>query len=186
MSPNTPDATLIFITTLDGTATGTVADVNNRGFYIFDKPNNTWHRMQYNADTIGKSVSTMQYTNATFDAINTKSVKCGKYLFRYADLTGTTSIMPQIALADTPTSSISINYGIETRFVSNGIEFVRNTRTFSAANTFQDIDNAFAVGEINVLYISYPGENLFYRVTFFADQNTQPSSSTFSITCELY
>lgn len=186
MAPNTPNATIVFVDTLDGSMTGPAIDMNNPGFYYFDKPNNTWRRLQYNADTIGKSVSTMLYTNTTFDAIDTQSVKCGKYLFRYADVTGGSSfITPQIALSEPPASSITVNYGVETRFVTNGIEFQRNQKTFTTANVYQDMDNTFAPGEVNILYIAYPGENLFYKVTFFAQKNTTTISS-FNITCEIY
>lgn len=186
MAPNTPDATIVFVDTLDATATGPAVDMNNPGFYSYDKVNNIWRRMQYNADTIGKSVSTMMYTNATFDAIDSKSVKCGKYLFRFIDKAGVNnSIIPQLALSETPASSVTVNYGVATRYATNGFEFMRNTKTFTAANAYQGLDNEFAPGELNEVYIAYPGENLFYKVTFFAQQNSA-SNSNFSIICEIY
>ena len=186
---NIVNGTLVFVDNIDGNPDATTKDVLIKGFYFYDKVNSQWQRFGMNEDEFGMSVSTALYTRDSFTADSTKTVACGKFEFRYNDSRQNGRISPEIRLRKAPASDITLKYALETRYAPNGFEFAQVTRTFSPANDWQTLDsnagrNRLAPAELNILYVSYPADNLYKRVTFYGQQFGD-NSSVLTINCEI-
>lgn len=108
---------------------------------------------------------------------NTNTVVCGKFEFAY--ITKGSQGNVRFRLKEAPIEDIKIYTTFEQNFNGNGFEFEAKSspRTLTPANEFIDLpatssEARIVSGEYNELYISYPKDPEFYRVSFYViDEN---------------
>lgn len=146
-----------------------------------------WH-LQYN--TTGTFV---QYANSA------QILQAGRFRFRFqrgTENTNNGSGLIQFSLAQSPGQTVVVYLNHEQNWGdsgADGFQFNANPvgKTFTTGNwsSWQyptDLQQArVAPGEMNEMFISYPGENAFYRVLIYRMQ-TGTNTSTWIITAEEY
>lgn len=129
-------------------------------------------------------------------------VPCGKFKLRYSSNTE-----PQIQLVTAPTSTQTIffsrirkvNSSDNTFGAANSKRSIRTNETVSIAtnNNWVNIGSVsnltdanggkYAVDYLDEYYMSFPGENYLYRITFLARKMaTTPAANSYSMLCEKF
>ncbi|MDM1061787.1 hypothetical protein HXZ62_04295 [Empedobacter falsenii] len=145
--------------------------------------------------TSDKQVLNNIYTTNDGRADDSKFVSCGKFdfAFKNTSTTGTgTSIQFRLKTAPTGANQVTVYTTLEQNWETNGYEFQspESGRTFTSSNTFIDLPTSGAgivSGELNILYLLYPGDSDLYRLTFYRlNQNTTPLTYDFVTACEKF
>jgi len=126
-------------------------------------------------------------------AINDSILKAGRFEFRYERLEGNVGHTGRIQfrLSEKPVSNVSVYLNHEENWDGDGFQYTAriSTKDFTITdwNKWQypvtDQQAQMAAGEMNEMFISYPGENAFYRLLIYRMQ-TATNESTWIITAE--
>jgi len=137
-------------------------------------------------NNINKIIVNNTYTTSGGTPINTESLKCGKFEFSYIRNSNTGDV--RFRLAEAPSSTIKVYTTFEQNWDGNGFQYQAKStpKEFTTANNYIDVpfDGQARIenGEYNELYVSYPKEPYFYRVSFY---RVQQNSTTYWVTaCE--
>lgn len=125
---------------------------------------------------IQKTVINNEYTTTGNTPTNTNTLKCGR--FEFAFISDSTTGLVRFRLNQAPATNVKVYTTFEQNFApfntSDGFQFEASTspRTFTTSNAFIDVpvgsgQAQIANGEYNELYITYPGDAVFYRVSFY-------------------
>ena len=121
---------------------------------------------------IQKTVNNNEYTTTGNTPTDTNTLKCGRFEFAFISIS--TTGLVRFRLNQAPANNVNVYTTFEQNFATNGFQFEASTspRTFTTSNAFIDVPVAseqaqIANGEYNELYITYPGDPFFYRVSFY-------------------
>lgn len=141
--------------------------------------------------TSDKQVLNNIYTTTNGKADDSKFVSCGKFDFAFRNAGSAINI--QYKLTNDPVNDVTVYMTLEQNWKPNGYEFQapQTGEKFSSnTNSFVNlpISGAGIVnGELNILYLLYPGDRDLYRLTFYRlDQSTSPSTYDFVTACEKF
>ncbi|MDM1319661.1 hypothetical protein [Empedobacter falsenii] len=147
--------------------------------------------------TSDKQVLNNIYTTTTGKADDTKFVTCGKFDFAFINSGTNTNI--QFRLKTAPTANVTVFTTLEQNWqassptdTNGGYEFQSPTtgRTFGTDNSFTNLPTSgeqIVSGELNILYLLYPGDKDLYRLTFYRlNQSTTPATYDFVTACEKF
>ena len=147
--------------------------------------------------TSDKQVLNNIYTTTNGSADDTKFVTCGKFDFAFRNVASNTNI--QFRLKTAPASNVIVYTTLEQNWqaatpsdTNGGYEFQSSEdgRTFTSSNLFEDLPTsgaAIVTGELNILYLLYPGDTDLYRLTFYRlNQSTTPATYDFVTACEKF
>ncbi len=119
--------------------------------------------------------------------IDSNTVGCGKFEFAY--ITNGTLGNVRFRLKQAPTENVEVYTTFEQNYSPNGFQFEADPspRTLTPANEFIDLpasstEARIVSGEYNELYISYPKDSEFYRVSFYVIE--QDGLTRWITTCE--
>ena len=142
---------------------------------------------------VNKIVQNNLYKTTNERPIPSRSLTCGRFVFSFLDNDAKVSFH----LLNRPQNNVNVYVTFEQNFPPynnrDGFQYeaLSDTKDFDSSNysTFQDIPVAqgqakIADGEYNELYISYPQEENFYRVTFYRVK--QNGETYFINTCEQF
>lgn len=130
----------------------------------------------------------LTYVSNSPDINNT--MDCGRFSFRYD-----TSVHPQIKLVSG--NPLSVYYTVIHKVNSSGSTFSSPNTLASGksvtigsgnnfdANGWQTLDSTYANNTLDELYITYPGDNNLYRVTFLA-RNSNSTQFYYTMICEKF
>lgn len=128
-------------------------------------------------------------------------VPCGKFQIRFS-----TSTVPEIRLVTANTSDTAIYYSRARKLNSSDASFSTTSNfrtlrtneiaTIAIANNWVDIGTVsgvnagttgrlYAVNTLDEYYMSYPGDNYLYRITFLARKMTDTANS-YTMLCEKF
>lgn len=127
-------------------------------------------------------------------------VPCGKFKLRYS-----LNTEPQIKLVDPPSSSQTIyfsrirkvNSGDNSFLATNGKRSIRTNETVSintnnnwanigyVSNLTEGTGGKYAINYLDEYYMSYPGDNYIYRITFLA-RTMSSDANSYSMLCEKF
>ena len=175
--------------------------VNNNG--DIDYINKSDLRPAGDEFTSDKQVLNNIYTTTDARADDTKFVSCGEFDFAFRNRTPRgTNLNIQYRLKVTPASTSPVivyttleqNWEATTPTDTNGgyeFEASISGRTFtSTTNNFANLPNngaGIVSGELNILYLLYPGDTDLYRLTFYRlNQNTIDPTYDFVTACEKF
>jgi len=127
-------------------------------------------------------------------------VTCGKFDFAFINENATSTITNiQFRLKTAPTSDVTVYTTLEQNWqhgqptdINGGYEFESSVsgRTFTKENKFSNLamnGAGIVSGELNILYLLYPGDKDMYRLTFYRlNQSTTPSTYDFVTACEKF
>lgn len=137
---------------------------------------------------VDKVIVNNTYTTSGGTPINTESVKCGKFEFSFISNSNTGNV--RFRLTDAPAQTVRVYTTFEQNWDGNGFQYQASstTKEFTTANNYIDVpfdgQAQIANGEYNELYLSYPKEQDFYRVSFY---RVQQNSTTYWVTaCEKF
>ncbi|MDM1552905.1 hypothetical protein [Empedobacter falsenii] len=140
---------------------------------------------------VDKVIVNNTYTTSGGTPINTEYLKCGKFEFSYISNSNTGDV--RFRLAEAPSSTIKVYTTFEQNWDGNGFQYQASStaKEFTTENNFIDVpfnilvgQAQIANGEYNELYLSYPKEQDFYRVSFY---RVQQNSTTYWVTaCEKF
>ena len=139
---------------------------------------------KYSAQTIIESITdlTVETKELNFATTpdGTKIVPCGKFNLRFSSGT-----LPQIASITGLTSAVSVNILGQLKYDSNQ----RVVRSFAVSvqnsNGFVNLESANTLNRVGEYYLSYPGDNNFYRIVFLA-RKMNATQNSYSIVCEKF
>lgn len=141
--------------------------------------------------TSDKQVLNNIYTTTNGKADDSKFVSCGKFDFAFRNAGSAINI--QYKLTNDPVNDVTVYMTLEQNWKTDGYEFQapQTGKTFSSnTNSFVNlpISGAGIVnGELNILYLLYPGDRDLYRLTFYRlDQSTSPLTYDFVTACEKF
>ena len=141
--------------------------------------------------TSDKQVLNNIYTTTNGKADDSKFVSCGKFDFAFRNAGSAINI--QYKLTNDPVNDVTVYMTLEQNWKTDGYEFQapKTGEKFSSnTNSFVNlpISGAGIVnGELNILYLLYPGDRDLYRLTFYRlDQSTSPSTYDFVTACEKF
>lgn len=141
--------------------------------------------------TSDKQVLNNIYTTTNGKADDSKFVSCGKFDFAFRNVS--TAINIQYKLTNDPVNDVTVYMTLEQNWKTDGYEFQapQTGEKFSSnTNSFVNlpISGAGIVnGELNILYLLYPGDRDLYRLTFYRlDQSTSPLTYDFVTACEKF
>ena len=142
------------------------------------------------------AMETLYVVNKKFTASKTGPdpttiVPCGKFEFRY-----NTPVMPQLRLVTAPTANLTVYYnrirkkdGTTSTFDATNRSFRSNQSVnLTTANAWVDIGSdavAFNNNTLDEYYISYPGDNNIYRVSFVT-RNAGGGNVNYTMVCEKF
>ena len=185
---------------LGGTANATGA---HSEMLVADAQGNIEYANIWTVTPTRKRVWHLQYTTTGSTTlqrpITANVLEAGRFRFRFFNDTGNTtnngSGRLQFCLGANPGQNVGIYLNQEQSWgdsgTNDGFEFHAwaTPQIFTPANwnTYRDMPYGpgMGVGEMNEIYMSYPGENSFYRILVYR-LNTTTSSSTWIITAEEY
>lgn len=110
----------------------------------------------------------------------TKIVPCGRFNFRFSDTT-----KPQIASFENLSTPTTVYYLGQLKFHENGKTVTQKNVVIQKNDDFQTLDNSYSLNSVSEYYLSYPGDNHFYRVVFLGRKMTSTQNS-YSIICEKF
>lgn len=166
-----------------------VLAVDNNGNVDYINKNNLMPDM---TEQVNKMVQNNLYTTTDGRPLPLRTLTCGRFIFNFRENDAKVSFR----LIDRPQSPVSVYVTFEQNYVpynsDDGFQYEASssTRNFSFLdNDFKDIPTRsgyakIADGEYNELYISYPQEENFYRVTFYRVK--QNGETYFINTCEQF
>lgn len=167
-----------------------VLAVDNNGNVDYINKNNLMPDM---TEQVNKKVQNNLYTTTDGIPLPDKTLTCGRFMFnfRYSEAKAKVSFRlinsPQLG------STVRVYVTFEQNYSKDGFQYeaLSDTKDFDSSNysTFQDIPTRsghaqIADGEYNELYISYPREEQFYRITFYRVK--QNGETYFVNTCEQF
>ncbi|MFV0140814.1 hypothetical protein OBK00_13170 [Empedobacter falsenii] len=142
---------------------------------------------------INKIVVNNSYTTSDGTPINSQTLKCGKFEFSFISNSNTGDGDVRFRLTDAPASTIKVYTTFEQNWSVDGFQYQASStaKEFTTANNYIDVpfnigvgQAGIANGEYNELYVSYPKEPYFYRVSFY---RVQQNSTTYWVTaCEKF
>ena len=145
--------------------------------------------------TSDKQVLNNIYTTTDGQADDTKFVSCGKFDFAFKNNNGTDI---RYKLVSTETTSATVYITLEQNWQASSPTDTNGGFEFQAPTSGKLIDNITFVdlptsgqqivnGELNILYLLYPGDKDLYRLTFYRlDQSTTPLTYDFVTACEKF
>ena len=146
--------------------------------------------------TSDKQVLNNIYTTTDGLANDSQYVSCGKFDFAFRNNGVNTNIRYKLVSTITGTATVYItleqNWQASSPTDTNGgFEFqVPTTGNTINNSTFVDMPTSgeqIVNGELNVLYLLYPGDKDLYRLTFYRlDQSTTPLTYDFVTACEKF
>lgn len=142
---------------------------------------------KYSAQAIIDAISdlTVETKELYFDTTpdGTKIVPCGRFNFRFSNTT-----KPQIASVTNLASPTTIYYMSQYKSNVNNIDMkavLLTSKNIQSKTVFVDLDTNYALNGVGEYYMSFPGDNNFYRVVFLARKMTDTQNS-YSIICEKF
>ncbi|MCA4777882.1 hypothetical protein [Empedobacter stercoris] len=166
-----------------------VLAVDNNGNVDYINKNNLMPDM---TEQVNKMVQNNLYTTTDGRPKATETLTCGRFIFNFRGNDAKVSFR----LINRPSSTVRVYVTFEQNYVpinnNDGFQYEASssTRNFSYWDyDFKDIPVTsgqanIADGEYNELYISYPQEKIFYRVTFYRVK--QNGETYFINTCEQF
>ncbi|MFV0148960.1 hypothetical protein OBK08_13460 [Empedobacter falsenii] len=137
---------------------------------------------------INKIVVNNSYTTSGGTPINSQTLKCGKFEFSFISSFNLANV--RFRLTDAPAQTVEVYTTFEQNWTENGFQYQASSdaKVFSTQNNYIDVpfdgQARIANGEYNELYLSYPKEQYFYRVSFY---RVQQNSTTYWVTaCEKF
>ena len=118
------------------------------------------------------------YFNSTPDG--TKIVPCGRFNFRFSNTT-----KPQISSVSNLALATTIYYLSQRKYDSNQKVVLSTSKSIQTIAGFVDLDSTYALNNVGEYYMSFPGDNNFYRVVFLA-RKMNASQNSYSIICEKF
>lgn len=178
------------------------ADTNyNRVLVTNDKGEiEYWGKEEIQNEMIGLEIENKIMYFSTSPSGNT-IVPCGKFQIRFS-----ASTVPEIKLVTANTSATSIYYSRTRKLNSSDPNFSTSSNfrtlrtneiaTIAVANNWVDIGTVsgvatgtkgrlYAINTLDEYYMSYPGDNNLYRITFLARKMTD-SANSYSMLCEKF
>ncbi len=124
---------------------------------------------------------------------DTKTLQCGKFNFSY----GTPSVPEknldiQMSLLETPSSKVNVYYTLFRKWGNKESKYYKSYfLPFTSANYNipQPLSSGLDKNEFGEIYVTYPGEKNYYRVSFIARQNyieTGTTYNSYTIVCEKF
>ncbi len=110
----------------------------------------------------------------------TKIVPCGRFNFRFSDTT-----KPQIASFENLSTPATVYYLGQLKFHENRKTVTQNNVVLQKNDDFKTLDDSYSLNSVGEYYLSYPGDNHFYRVVFLGRKMTL-SENSYSIICEKF
>ena len=110
----------------------------------------------------------------------TKIVPCGRFNFRFSDTT-----KPQIASFENLSTPATVYYLGQLKFHENGKSVTQKNVVLQKNDDFKTLDDSYSLDSVGEYYLSYPGDNHFYRVVFLGRKMTL-SENSYSIICEKF
>lgn len=137
--------------------------------------------------SINKIILNNEFTSQNDTPDQTKTLKCGKFEFSFVPSSGTGDV--RFKLVNAPEKNTEVFITFEQNFETNGFEYSAKNepRIFNSTNIPIDVSPGQARivdGEYNELYISYPKEPDFYRVSFY--HLVQNGKHNWVTTCEKF
>lgn len=140
--------------------------------------------------SIDKVILNNEFTtpNSTPDA--TKTLKCGKFEFAFVPNSGTGDVRFRLINAPVTGTTVKVYTTFEQNYETNGFQYQAKStpKEFTSTNNFIDVpfDGQARIedGEYNELYLSYPKEPDFYRVSFY--RLYQSGKNYWISTCEKF
>lgn len=165
-----------------------VLAVDNNGNVDYINKNNLMPDM---TGQVNKMVQNNLYKTTDGKPIATETLTCGRFIFNFRGNDAKVSFR----LINRPSSTVRVYVTFEQNYVpinnNDGFQYEASssTKNFNYTNSYQDIPVTsgqanIADGEYNELYISYPQEEIFYRVTFYRVK--QNGETYFINTCEQF
>lgn len=167
-----------------------VLAVDNNGNVDYINKNNLMPDM---TEQVNKMVQNNLYKTTNGRPLPLRTLTCGRFIFNFRDNDAKVSFR----LRNRPQNNVNVYVTFEQNFPpynnNDGFQYEASssTRDFNYNNysTYQDIpvtsgQAKIADGEYNELYISYPQEEIFYRVTFYRVK--QNGETYFINTCEQF
>ena len=118
------------------------------------------------------------YFNSSPDG--TKIVPCGRFNFRFSNTT-----KPQISSVSNLALATTIYYLSQRKYDSNQKVVLSTSKSIQTIAGFVDLDSTYALNNVGEYYMSFPGDNNFYRVVFLA-RKMNASQNSYSIICEKF
>ncbi|MBB6372613.1 hypothetical protein [Chryseobacterium shigense] len=118
----------------------------------------------------------------------TKTTIVGNFIFRFSG-GSPSAVTPQIAMINTPGTTVNVNVGVNQLYSLDGFEYANNALSFTAANysTFRDIPASgvsLAPNELNIIHLIDTTNGKYYRVTFYVSGSSAPY--TFALIAEKF
>ncbi|MFV0156820.1 hypothetical protein OBK03_13765 [Empedobacter falsenii] len=139
-------------------------------------------------NNINKIIVNNTYTTSGGTPINTESLKCGKFEFSFISNSDLANV--RFRLTDAPAQTVEVYTTFEQNWTENGFQYQAKStpQKLTTQNNYIDVpfdgQARIANGEYNELYLSYPKEQYFYRVSFY---RVQQNSTTYWVTaCEKF
>ncbi|HAR73736.1 MAG TPA: hypothetical protein DCR77_10085 [Flavobacteriaceae bacterium] len=110
----------------------------------------------------------------------TKIVPCGRFNFRFSSTT-----IPQIASVTNLASPATIYYMSQYKSDGDKKTVLSTNKNIQNITSFVDLDVSYKLNGVGEYYMSFPGDNNFYRVVFLARKMTTTQNS-YSIICEKF
>ncbi len=118
------------------------------------------------------------YFNSSPDG--TKIVPCGRFDFRFSSGT-----IPQIGSVSNLTTPTRVYFLGQLKKEINLFTVTQASVLLQNKSNFVNLDSNYLLNNIGEYYISFPGDNNFYRVVFLARKMTD-SQNSYSIVCEKF
>ena len=139
---------------------------------------------KHSAQAIKDAISdlTVETKELYFDTSpdGTKIVPCGRFNFRFSNGT-----IPQVSSTTDLPSLTKINYLGQLKSDGNSKTVTQASVDIQTKVGFKALDSTYSLNKVGEYYMSFPGDNNFYRVVFIARTMTE-SSNSYSIVCEKF
>ncbi|MDM1299887.1 hypothetical protein HXZ94_15430 [Empedobacter falsenii] len=110
----------------------------------------------------------------------TKIVPCGRFNFRFSNTT-----KPQMSSVTNLSSVTTIYYLSQLKANENSKTVLNTNKNIQLTTAFVDLDSTYALNSVGEYYMSFPGDNNFYRIVFLA-RKMNDSQNSYSIVCEKF
>ena len=163
----------------------------NKVLVINDNGNvDAWDKVDIIAKVSDLIVETKKFYSSISPDPNIQ-VPCGKFVMRFSGDANNNTI-PQIKLKTPNTTATTIYYNIITKQNSSGNSFSPNntlntnqTLSINTSNNFISIDDTYSINKLDEIYLSYPGDNNIYRITYLA-RTMSDTEFSYSMICEKF
>ena len=162
----------------------------NKVLVINDNGNvDAWDKVDIIAKVSDLIVETKKFYSSVSPDPNIQ-VPCGKFILRFSD--DSLNTIPQIKLKAQSSTNTTIYYNIITKQNNSGNGFnasstlnTNQTLLINTNNDFVSLDPTYTKNQLDEFYLSYPGDNNLYRVTFIA-RTMSATEFSYAMICEKF